>query len=139
MRVEELRAARELKKRADELQKNLEEWRLLSISLSRVLTGLPGAHNHESRVEKMAIKIADGERELSRLAEEYLEVRRTLTQKIMEEITEPIHQTLLLMRYVECLSYRECAKRMNFSERQIFRVHQKLLKRMEGASGNGGQ
>lgn len=139
MRVEELRVARELKKRADELQKNLEELRILSISLSRVMTGLPGAPNYESRVEKMAIKIADGERELSRLAEEYLEARRTLTQKIMEEIAEPVHQTLLLMRYVECLSYRECAKRMNFSERQIFRVHQKILKRMQEVRANDGK
>ena len=127
----ELRAARELKKCADELQKNLEEWRLLSISLSRVLTGLPSMRNPESRVEKMAIKIADGERELNHLTEEYLETKRALTQKIMEEIAEPIHQTLLLMRYVECLSYRECAKRMHFSERQIFRMHEKILKRMQ--------
>lgn len=128
MTEKELNSVRELKKRIHDIERHLQALRLSAENLVPILDGLPHSTEAKSRVEKIALLIVEYERELKTLHEQIISAKSELVDRILVEIEEPTLQTLAALRYVECLSYKETARRMMFTLRHVFRLHEKFLK-----------
>ena len=102
--------------------------RLSAENLVPILDGMPHSKEAKSRVERIALEIIEDECELTALWSEYELAQARLTDKILLEVSDPVIQTLLVLRYVECYSFRETARRINYSLRQVFRLHEEYLK-----------
>ncbi|MBR6888699.1 MAG: hypothetical protein IKN16_09680 [Selenomonadaceae bacterium] len=128
MTEQELNSVRELKKRIRDLEKHLQALRLSAENIVPVLDGLPHSTEVKSRVEKIALRLVESERELTTLNEKLMLAKVHLLDKILRQVDEPALQTLLVLRYVECLSFKETARRMRITLRHLYRLHKKFLK-----------
>lgn len=128
MTEEELNGVRELNKKIRDIERHLQELRMSAENLVPILDGLPHSSEGKSRVEKIALMIVEDERELTALNEVQLLAKSELVDKILREVDEPATQTLLVLRYVECLSFKETARRMRITLRHLYRLHEKFFK-----------
>ena len=128
MTEQELNSVRDLKKRIRDLETRLQTLRLSAENLVPILDGLPHSTEAKSRVEKLALEIVEKESELTALREQIILDKSRLADLILREVKDPALQTLLILRYVECLSFRETARRMSYSLRHVFNVHERFLK-----------
>ena len=124
----ELNAVREIRKRIKELEEKLQILRRASTDLVPLADGLPRAKSAKSKVEMLALKAVEAEKELEYLNEKILYAKSELADKIMTETDDPAFQVLLMYRYVECLTYREIARRMDFTLRHVFGLHEKFFR-----------
>ena len=127
MTAKELNSVRELNKIIRDLERHLQILLISEQNLTPVINGLPHATELKSRVEKIALKIVDDERELASLREQLPQEQSRLADIITREVSAPSLQTLLILRYVACLPFKEIARRMNFTLRHVFRLHKKIL------------
>ena len=119
MTEKDLNCVRELNKSIRDRERHLYKLRLSVENLTPILDGLPHASEAKSRVERLALNIVEVERDLDSLREQFQQEQSRLVNIIMREVDEPILQTLLILRYVECLSFNEIARRLQFSLRSI--------------------
>ena len=128
MTDQELNRVRDLRQRIRDLERHLQALRLSVENLVPVIDGLPHSHEVSRRVEKLAVKIVDAEQELDQLREEMLRAKSELVNIITGKVEDPTLQTLLILRYVSCCTFKETARRMRFTLRYIFKLHEKILK-----------
>ena len=128
MTEQELNAVRELNKKIRDVERHLQSLRIAAENLVPVLNGLPHSKGAKSRVEKIALDIVATERELVSLQEHLPLTKAELADKILHEVNAPDLQTLLVLRYVECLSFEKIARQMKSSLRHIYRLHGKIFK-----------
>ena len=128
MTLEELNSCRALKIQIGTVTNHLSGLKLSAENLVPILDGMPHSKEAKSRVERIALEIIEDECELTALRSEYELAQARLTDKILLEVSDPVIQTLLVLRYVECYSFRETARRINYSLRQVFRLHEEYLK-----------
>ena len=128
MTLEELNSCRAIKIRISTVSNHLAGLRVSAENLVPILDGMPHSKEAKSRVERIALEIIEDECELTALRSEYELAQARLTDKILLEVSDPVIQTLLVLRYVECYSFRETARRINYSLRQVFRLHEEYLK-----------
>lgn len=128
MTEKELNSVRDLNRQIRRLEQHLQALRLSAENLVPILDGLPHSNEAKSRVEKIAFMIIESERALDSLRKELTLAKSELVDKILREVDAPALQTLLALRYVESLSFKETARRMRFTLRHVFRLHEKFLK-----------
>ena len=128
MTMEELNSVRELDKKIRAVESRLQALKINAENIVPILDGLPHAKTAQSKVERNALRIIESEQEIETLRAEMIQAKSTLADKIMSQVDEPNYQTLLVLRYVECLSFKETARRMHYTLRQIFRLHTKIFK-----------
>lgn len=128
MTEQELFGVRDLKGKIKEVEKRLQTLKMSAGNLVPIIDGLPHATQAKSRVERITLMIVDAERELDSLRNRLVQAKTELANKIMCEVSEPVLQTLLVLRYVECLPFKDIYNRMHYTLRQIFRLHDKVLK-----------
>ena len=92
------------------------------------IDGLPHSTEAKSRVEKIALELVETEHELDNLRGQLILAKSELADKILREVEDTTLQTLLILRYVECLSFKETARRMHFTLRHLYRLYGKFLK-----------
>lgn len=125
---QELFRVRDLKKKQRDLEKHLQELKVAAENIVPVIDGLPHAKNAKSRVERIALEILDCERELVEICGLVVSAQSELADKIMREVTSPALFTFAVLRYVECLSFKDTAHRMRITLRHAFRLNEKLFK-----------
>lgn len=128
MTLEDLNSCRALQIQIGTVTNHLAGLRMSAANLVPILDGMPHSKEAKSRVERIALEIIEDECELTALQSEYELAKARLTDKILLEVSDPVIQTLLVLRYVECCSFRETARRINYSLRQVFRLHETFLK-----------
>lgn len=77
-------------------------------------------------VGNAAIKILDAQREAEEHVKRYVERKKIITWQI-ENIGCQDYADLLFYRYVEYMTFGDMASLMHYSERQIYRLHEKAL------------
>jgi len=125
---QELCAVRGLKKKQRELEKHLQELKVASENIVPVLDGLPRAKNAHSRVERIALGILQCEQEIVEICGLIVKAQEELADKITSELTSPALFTFAVLRYIECLSFKDTAHRMKITLRHAFRLDEKILK-----------
>ena len=140
MTAQEINKARELSKRIRELERQIAALCLSRDNIVPVLDGMPHASDLKSKVEKFALQIVENQRVLEDLRVELAQEKLRLVSVITAEFDDPTAQSLLLLRYVSCLSFREIARRMSYGLRHVFKLHDRLLKmaykETQGNAGN---
>lgn len=119
----ELNVVRELVQKLKREEQRLQALRTNAENIVPILDGLPHAKTAQSKVERLALKIIESENLVEELQAEILRAKTKLIDFILERVEEPNSQTLLVLRYVECLSFRETARRMHYCLRNIFLLH----------------
>lgn len=87
------------------------------------------------RMGSTVAKIVDMERELDKIIDSMLEKKNCIIKQI-EDVGEYIYYDVLFSRYIECKSFEQIAEKMNYSTRQILRIHGKALIEFEKKYGN---
>ncbi len=118
----ELNAVRELREKISAAEIDLRDLRLLAQSVPTAkIDGLPHCRQLGSRVETVAQKVVDAEKELTRMKSECDELAAKLFDEINRRITKPTIALVMTLRFVEALSFRKIAKQINYTLRQVFR------------------
>ncbi len=133
MTEQELNIVHELKIKVDSAEKYLAALRRTAENLVPIIDGLPHSQNFESRVEKIALKIAEGDRELLTLQKTMAEKAIALADKIRSSDLTSQEQEILILRYVACMRFRDISFEKNLSDTRVYRVHaearNKILKK----------
>ena len=126
MTMEELLVVRELTAQIVRLEKKINGLILLLTNVAPVLDGMPKATRIESKIETLALKKIEAEYELAELRATLDDAKLGLTEKILDEITDPTLQTLAILHYVECLPLKRLPARMHFRLRTLYNLKRKL-------------
>ena len=128
MTAQTINKARELSKRIRELERQIAALCLSRDNIVPVLDGMPHATDIKSKVENLALRIVENQRVLENLRVEFEAEKARVASVIMSELDDPTAQSLLLLRYVSCLSFREIARRMQYGLRHVYKLHDRLVK-----------
>lgn len=128
MTEKELNSVRELNKQIRRQEQHLQALRLSAENLVPILDGLPHSNEAKSRVEKIALMIIESERELDSLRAQLDRASEELPARIHDEVSDVQERTVLLLRYVACMRFRDIAFQLEMSERRVFQIHHDALK-----------
>lgn len=127
MKLTELNAVRSLRMRYEAHEILLRRTNKALASMTSVLTGMPKAQALAAKVESLTLRKLHLEAELARLRDQIEAAAINLATSICQEFDDETAQVLLLLRYVECLSWTKVAERMNYDRRYVFKLHKKTL------------
>lgn len=129
MTDKELNAVRDLRNKIRDLTSHLQALRLSAQSITPVIDGLPHSDSVKSRVEKLALKIIEHERELSDLSRRFATSALDLTDRInrADQLNQQ-EKTILLMRYVACMNFQDIWIEMQISDNRAFYLHRTAVK-----------
>ena len=98
---------------------------MCSSDLSLEQDGMPHGSGC-SDLSEYAAKLDELLRELKEQLEKKIEIRREITQKI-DAMTDETESLLLRYRYIHLLTWEEVAVKMDYSWKQIHRIHGNAL------------
>lgn len=127
MRLDELNAVRRLKLALTEAEEKLKRVDAALTNATAIRDGLPRAAVLTSRIERLTLKRLELLSTLDNLRGRLEETAIDLATRICQTVPDEFDQTLLLLRYVECLSWTQVAERLDFERRSVFRLHKKIL------------
>lgn len=96
-------------------------------SLTALAQRFPNAKTFRNKIELLTLKKLSYEERIEKLRGRLEETALALATRICQEVEDETAQTLLLLRYVECLSWTQVAERMNYDRRYVFKLHKKTL------------
>ena len=131
MTERELNIVRDLNAQIRELETHLVTLRRCIENLSPKLDGLPRSTTIQSQVEKIALEIVESSRELEALREQILFATAKLTNEICRAVVAPQERTVLILRYVACMNFRDISFQLNFSDRKVYALHHDGLKNLQ--------
>ena len=109
----------------------IETLRNLATKTSAMLSDMPGNPNHDtSKLENMVIKIVSLEEEIYGDMTELIEKERML-MKTIETVKDPQERTVLILRYLNFLTWDEIAARLGCSVRNVHILHGRALDGIE--------
>ena len=123
----ELRQVYRLRMRIAQQEEYLIGLRELKQSTERSLS--PGGNNPQGskRVESIVIKIVSAEEKLQWLYEQLDVAKSALRACITAAISDRTLQRVLILRYVECLTWTEISKATELSRQWVYQLHKKYL------------
>lgn len=126
----ELNEARELKERIRELERHIAALRLSAADIVPALDGMPHATDIKSKVEKLAARIVDEEQELETIRAELCAAAIHITNQIQAADLKRQEKTVLILRYVTCMNFRDISFQLGLSDATTFRIHRDGFKKM---------
>lgn len=115
--LQTLRAKRSRADRIIELMKKLESD--AGAIGSALAPKVPTGNNVDSKVERLAIKIAETMEQYRKALEEYYAIEDKLTEVIEKELTGE-ERDIIVSHYILGVPFRKLAADMNYSERMLF-------------------
>lgn len=89
---------------------------------------------NNDKIGSFIAKIDERERELIQSVNEYIDKTKVIEQQI-ESMESKNDYDILNLRYIQCIGFSEISEIMNYSRRQITRVHKDALKNFEKKYG----
>lgn len=133
MTKQELWAVRTLNERIHELEVHIATLRRCADVDTSHLDGLPHATPIESKIERLVLEIAEQTAELNEMKAQLKLLAANLTLKI-NRIPHIKTRTVMLLRYVLCLSFRQIAVELDISIRTVFNFHSKGILQLLGTT-----
>ena len=118
----ELTRCRELRKQINALEAKLKLLRTTTTTPRRI-DGMPHVPNAESMPERVTRLIVDGEQELEALREAFAVAAGDLAAEIFQRVSDMKAATVLILRYVNCLSFDEIADRTGYVRGHVYKLH----------------
>lgn len=131
MTKRELYGVRDLRKMIHDTEIYVDMLRERVKNTTPILDGMPHAAPLDSRIERFMLEIAEFSRELEVYREELLRRSVTLTNKISRAVTDKQQRSVLLMRYVSCLSFKEICDTMDLSRSTVYALHRLAIENLD--------
>ena len=129
MTKEELKQYRKLGMELERLENTIARMQAeIESPKKQLITGMPHGGNPVTMEDKVA-KLLDIQALYNRQWDKLIELRRQIETAIAG-VQDPRERTLLGYRYIDGLSWEEICVKMNYSWRQIHRIHARALKNM---------
>ena len=123
---EYLRQYRDNVKRIKRIEVELAELRAMKMSISARMDGMP--HSREqSDLSGYAAKLGQTEGELMQERCQRVKTYKDIAKRIKDMRSE-VEQDILFYRYIAGMEWWEIAEKLEYSERQVHRIHGKALK-----------
>ncbi len=130
MTREELNKVREMNRDLKDAERSLELLRLSIAAKVPVRDGMPKAMSTDSRVEIVTIRIIDLEKEIDEIKAEMIGAMKDLEVKIKKAIVDRTARKLFILRYVDCMYFRDIAFALGYSEAHIYYLHDKFIEKL---------
>lgn len=75
-------------------------------------------------------KIVDLEKKINSEVNAYIDIKKDI-RRAADSLSDDAERALIIYRYLGFLSFEEIAEQMNYSVRQIFRIHGKALEHID--------
>lgn len=112
----------------EELLKNLR--RSIAAKIP-VYNGMPKGNSVDSAVERIGIRIADLTNKIDALKQILMITAASLEKWIISEIKSVKLQTILILRYIDGMTFVDIGRAMGYSEKHIRRLHRTFLNRLK--------
>ena len=109
-----------------EVEADLATLRMTADSVKPQIDGLPRSHRIIAQVEELTLKIIQQEERLKMYKAALSVLKVGLLEKIMSLGAPAAQQTVIIMRYVECRSYKDIAFHTQFPLRHVYRLCEKF-------------
>lgn len=130
MTREELEEVRELKREMRREEGRLTTLRLSMETLTQLMDGMPHARSQSSKVERLTLQIIETERLIGELRARLLEAATKILDAIKNAPLTQNEQQLLILRYVQCLNFKDIWERLEYSDAHVYRLHAEALEKM---------
>lgn len=126
---QELRRYRLLLKRIERKEQERRRWLELGTTITPIYSDMPKAQNTSNKVEQAGIACAQIAEELSQDICELTKEKRHI-ERAIRSVEDKKLRLILEKHYIDGLTFEKIAEDMYFSERQIRRLHLKVLGEM---------
>lgn len=130
MTEQELNRVRELSAQIKAIENHLATLRKRAEDITPALDGMPHGSAIQSKVEKLALKIVESGKELESLHDQVIKATAQLTGDICRAVTDPQERTVIILRYISCLHFRDIAFQLGFSDRKVYALHHAALEKL---------
>ena len=127
---EDLREARSIKVAIEGKAERLQQLRSLAESVTTQFSSTPGGGGDPQHMAKTIETIVDFSREIATDAALLVERQRKIQQAI-NKMDNHNCRTVLELYYLNGWRWDEVARKMNFSERHVYRLHSEALRQYE--------
>lgn len=110
--------------------KELEQLRLISTSVPSIdfsKERVQGGQFPGDKIANIVGKIVDLERQINAEIDSFIDLKKEIHDAI-EAVKNPNERLVLRCRYIEFLTWEQVAERMNYSIKQVHRIHSEALK-----------
>lgn len=128
MTYAELNAVWETKLRLERENRRLVDLKVCAVSMTPILDGMPHAPALESKVERIALLIADTEQTIKNMCQSLAQRKFELLTRLQALPLNELQQRVLSYHYVACLRFKEIAKMLNFTKEYISKLHNRGLR-----------
>ncbi len=125
-KINYLKQYKRLDERIDRLLEEKEKWRTRAEKMSPTISDMPHGGNGENQIENAICKMLDCDREATKDIDKLVDLGREIKSHI-EKMEDETLQLLLLYRYIDGHTFEEIAVKMNYSWRQVHRLHSDAL------------
>lgn len=126
-----LKVIKKLSQKIEECEAKLFHLQNLMNAIVPELDGMPKSPCVSSRVERLAVSIANLERKISELKTIRISCRIELIELLEKKISDANVFKVIFYRYGLLKKFNEIAADMNFSESAVFRFHKIGLKNLD--------
>ena len=91
---------------------------------------------NQDKIGTGAAKLADYEAELDRMIDKLVDMKRVILTQL-EKLKDIDHYKVLKLRYVHCYTFERIATEMDYSIRNIWRIHGRALQAFEKVMNEG--
>ena len=127
---EELNEVRRLKRIIRDTERILEALKRAVLPKVPVCNGMPKSKPADSVIERLTVRIVDTENEIATLHQKVAETAAELERKIKSEVEGKTARTILILRYVDCMNFRDIGFALGYSETHIYFLHRKICKKI---------
>ena len=107
-----------------------ELWRTRAEKVTTIITGMPHSDSQENARENAIVKMIECGQKIDKIIDDYFDLGVKI-RRVIETIEEDDLQALLILRYLNNQTFEQIAVGMDYSWRQIHRMHSKALSRLK--------
>ena len=113
---------RRLNQRIDRLLEEQSRWRERALKISPTLSQAPGGGGSGSPIERPMDKVLEIDVEINREIDE-MQIARQEIRETLNQLEDESLKLLMEYRYIDGMTWERIAKKMNYSYKQVCRLH----------------
>ena len=113
---------RRLNQRIDRLLEEQSRWRERALKITPTLSQAPGGGGSGSPIERLMDKVLEIDVEINREIDE-MQIARQEIRETLNQLEDESLKLLMEYRYIDGMTWERIAKKMNYSYKQVCRLH----------------
>ena len=119
---------KDAQREVDRLINERARWIARATKVTPTYTGMPHGDSGEDRMQDAVERLSEVEKELNEKIDKLVDLRREV-EAVVSTIGDPLLETVLRYRYIDCMSFEKIAVIMDYSYDHVIRLHGWALKR----------